>query len=64
MSKNEETLSEKLRRLEHEEMMKNPNYRAWHERKEEIKRQLAEKYEEQARKTAELIAELGFVKSE
>lgn len=63
MNNTEETLSEKLKRLEHEEMMKNPNYREWYERQQELKKQAAEQYENQREKTLKLIAELGFVKN-
>lgn len=59
-----ETLSEKLKRLEHEALMKNPNYRAWYERQQELIKQAADKYEETKKRTAQIIAEEGFVKSE
>lgn len=62
--KDNETLSEKLKRLEHEELMENPNYRAWYERQQELIKQAVDKYEETKKRTAQIIAESGFVKSE
>lgn len=60
---NNETLLKKVKKLEHEELMKNLNYRVWYERQQKLIRQAADKHEESKKRTAELMTELGFTKN-